>query len=84
MKGKDILTATREAALLRLRPIMTTALVACFGLLPAAMSTGIGGDSQKPFAIVIVGGPISRLFLSIFMAPALYALVAREDDVLKV
>jgi cobalt-zinc-cadmium resistance protein CzcA len=84
LEGKDILTATHEAALLRLRPIMMTALVACLGLLPAAMSTGIGSDSQKPFAIVIVGGLLSRLLLSIFMAPALYALFARDGDVLKV
>jgi cobalt-zinc-cadmium resistance protein CzcA len=82
--GRETVAAIHEAAMLRLRPIIMTALVACFGLLPAAMSTGIGSDSQKPFAIVVVGGLISRLFLSIFMAPALYALVAREDDVLKV
>ena len=84
LEGKDIMTATHEASLLRLRPIMMTALVACIGLLPAAMSTGIGSDSQKPFAIVIVGGLVSRLALSIFLAPVLYALVARDDDVLKV
>ena len=84
LEGKDVLTATHEAALLRLRPIMMTALVACIGLLPAAMSTGIGSDSQKPFAIVIVAGLVSRLALSIFLAPVLYALVAKEDDVLKV
>jgi heavy metal efflux system protein len=84
LEGRDIASATHEASLLRLRPIMMTALVACLGLLPAAMSTGIGSDSQKPFAIVIVGGLISRLALSIFLAPVLYALVAREDDVLKV
>jgi cobalt-zinc-cadmium resistance protein CzcA len=84
LEGKDILTATYEASLLRLRPIMMTALVACIGLLPAAMSTGIGSDSQKPFAIVIVGGLLSRLLLSIFLAPVLYAVVARRDDVLKV
>jgi heavy metal efflux system protein len=84
IEGKDITTATHEASLLRLRPIMMTALVACIGLLPAAMSTGIGSDSQKPFAIVIVGGLVSRLALSIFLAPVLYALVARDDDVLKV
>ena len=84
LEGKDILTATHEASLLRLRPIMMTALVACIGLLPAAMSTGIGSDSQKPFAIVIVGGLVSRLALSIFLAPVLYALVAKNDDVLKV
>jgi heavy metal efflux system protein len=84
LEGNDILTATHAASLLRLRPIMMTALVACLGLLPAAMSTGIGSDSQRPFAIVIVGGLISRLALSIFLAPVLYALVARPDDVLKV
>jgi cobalt-zinc-cadmium resistance protein CzcA len=82
--GMDIVTATYQASLLRLRPIMMTALVACIGLLPAAMSTGIGSDSQKPFAIVIVGGLLSRLLLSIFLAPVLYAIVARDDDVLKV
>ena len=76
--------ATFEASLLRLRPIMMTALVACLGLLPAAMSTGIGSDSQKPFAIVIVGGLVSRLLLSIFLSPVLYSVVAKEDDTLKV
>ncbi len=84
LEGKDIRTATLEASMLRLRPILMTALVACFGLLPAAMSTGIGSDSQRPFAIVIVGGLISRLALSIFLAPVLYLLVARDQDVLKV
>ena len=84
LEGKDISTATHEASLLRLRPIMMTALVACLGLLPAAMSTGVGSDSQKPFAIVIVGGLISRLAISIFLAPVLYAMVARKEDVLKV
>jgi len=84
LEGRDIPTATLEASLLRLRPIMMTALVACFGLLPAAMSTGIGSDSQKPFAIVIVAGLASRLLLSIFLSPVLYALVAREGDTLQV
>ena len=84
LEGKDIAAATYEASLLRLRPILMTAMVAAFGLLPAAISTGIGSDSQKPFAIVIVGGLLSRLFLSIFLAPVLYTLVARKDDVLKV
>jgi cobalt-zinc-cadmium resistance protein CzcA len=84
LEGKDIVTATLEASLLRLRPIMMTALVACFGLLPAAMSTGIGSDSQKPFAIVILGGLASRLLLSVFLAPVLYALVARDRDTLQV
>jgi cobalt-zinc-cadmium resistance protein CzcA len=84
LEGKPIMQATLEASVLRLRPIMMTALVACFGLLPAAMSTGIGSDSQKPFAIVIVGGLASRLLLSVFLAPVLYALVARDGDILQV
>jgi len=80
----DIRTATREASLLRLRPIMMTALVACLGLLPAALSHGIGSDTQRPFAIVIVAGLISRLFLAIFVDPVLYRTVARDGDVLQV
>jgi len=83
-EGRDIASATYDASLLRLRPIIMTALVACLGLLPAAMSTGIGSDSQKPFAIVIVGGLVSRLLISVFLAPVLYAFVAREKDVLEV
>ena len=83
-EGKDIRTATREAALMRLRPIMMTALVACLGLLPAALSTGIGSDTQKPFAIVIVAGLISRLCIAIFVDPVLYRVVAREGDILQV
>ena len=84
LEGMEIATATREASLLRLRPIMMTALVACLGLLPAALSTGIGSDTQKPFAIVIVAGLISRLFIGFFVNPVLYQLVAREGDVLQV
>jgi cobalt-zinc-cadmium resistance protein CzcA len=84
LEGMDIPTATREASLLRLRPIMMTALVACLGLLPAALSTGIGSDTQKPFAIVIVAGLISRLFIGFFVNPVLYELVARDGDVLQV
>jgi cobalt-zinc-cadmium resistance protein CzcA len=83
-EGRDIPNATLDASLLRLRPILMTALVACFGLLPAAISTGIGSDSQKPFAIVIVGGLLSRLLLSIFLAPVLYSLAARDGDVVQV
>ena len=83
-EGMDIRTATREASLLRLRPIMMTALVACLGLLPAALATGIGSSTQKPFAIVIVAGLISRLFIGFFVNPVLYLMVAREGDVLQV
>ena len=79
-----ITKATREAALLRLRPIMMTALVAALGLLPAALSTGVGSDSQRPFALVIVSGLFSRLLISIFLMPALYAIVSRPGDRLEV
>jgi len=84
LEGKNIREATREASLLRLRPIMMTALVACLGLLPAATSTGVGSDTQKPFAIVVVAGLLSRLLLGFFVNPVLYELVAREGDVLQV
>jgi cobalt-zinc-cadmium resistance protein CzcA len=84
LEGRTIREATREAALLRLRPIMMTALVACLGLLPAAMSTGVGSDTQKPFAIVVVAGLISRLVLGFFVNPVLYEVVARDADRLQV
>jgi cobalt-zinc-cadmium resistance protein CzcA len=82
--GVPVTAATLQAAVLRLRPIMMTALVAALGLLPAALSHGVGSDSQRPFALVIVGGLFSRLLISIFLMPALYALVAREGDRLEV
>jgi heavy metal efflux system protein len=84
LEGKSVREATLGASLLRLRPIMMTALVACLGLLPAAMSTGVGSDTQKPFAIVVVAGLISRLLLGFFVNPVLYEIVAREGDVLQV
>jgi cobalt-zinc-cadmium resistance protein CzcA len=82
--GTGIFEATRDAALLRLRPIMMTALVAALGLLPAALAHGVGTDSQRPFAMVIVGGLFSRLFISLPLMPALYLLVARDGDRLEV
>jgi heavy metal efflux system protein len=82
--GANILDATRSAALLRLRPIMMTALVAALGLLPAALSKSVGSDSQRPFALVIVGGLFSRLLISVLLMPVLYAMVSRTDDHLEV
>jgi cobalt-zinc-cadmium resistance protein CzcA len=76
--------AIRTGAILRLRPIMMTALVAALGLLPAALATGVGTDTQRPFALVIVSGLFTRLLISVFLMPALYALVARPDDRLEV
>jgi len=79
-RGHNIVEAAVEGAVLRLRPIMMTSLVATLGLLPAALSRGIGSDSQRPFAIVIVGGLIAALVMSIFLLPTLYAWIAGESD----
>lgn len=81
-RGHSIEESAVEGAVLRLRPIMMTMLVATLGLLPAAMSHGIGSDSQRPFAIVIVGGLIADLVMSIFLLPTLYVWFAGENDVL--
>ena len=81
-RGYTVADAAVEGAVLRLRPIMMTMLVATLGLLPAAMSHAIGSDSQRPFAIVIVGGLVASLTLSIFLLPTLYVWVAREGDTL--
>ncbi len=78
--GYTIAESAIEGAVLRLRPIMMTMLVATFGLLPAALSHAIGSDSQRPFAIVIVGGLISDLAMSIFLLPTLYVWVSRDGD----
>jgi cobalt-zinc-cadmium resistance protein CzcA len=78
--GSSIEDAAVQGAVLRLRPILMTMLVATLGLLPAAMSRGIGSDSQRPFAIVIVGGLLGALLISIFLLPTLYVTVARDTD----
>ncbi|MFC4525155.1 efflux RND transporter permease subunit [Dyella halodurans] len=82
--GTELNEAIRQGAILRLRPIMMTALVAALGLLPAALATGVGTDTQRPFALVIVSGLFTRLLISVFLMPTLYTLVARPDDRLEV
>jgi heavy metal efflux system protein len=84
VQGRSIEDAAIAGAVLRLRPIIMTMLVATLGLLPAAMSHGIGSDSQRPFAIVIVGGLIGALAISVFLLPTLYVWIAGEKDVLPV
>ena len=81
-RGHVVADAAVEGAVLRLRPIMMTTLVATLGLLPAALSRGIGSDSQRPFAIVIVGGLMVAMLMNIFLLPTLYVWIARPDDVL--
>ena len=82
VRGHSIEESAIEGAVLRLRPIMMTMLVATLGLLPAATSHGIGSDSQRPFAMVIVGGLLGALLISVFLLPTLYVWIARPDDVL--
>jgi cobalt-zinc-cadmium resistance protein CzcA len=79
---EHIVEAAVEGAVLRLRPIMMTMLVATLGLLPAALSHAIGSDSQRPFAIIIVGGLLANLVIGVFLLPTLYVWVAGENDVL--
>ncbi len=81
-RGHSIDDSAVEGAILRLRPIMMTTLVATLGLLPAATSRGIGSDSQRPFAIVIVGGLILGMLINIFLLPTLYVWAAGPGDVL--
>ena len=81
-RGYTVEEAAVNGAVLRLRPIMMTMLVATLGLIPAALSRGIGSDSQRPFAIVIVGGLMADLLMCIFILPTLYVWIARNDDVL--
>jgi len=80
--GHSIEDSAIEGAVLRLRPILITMLVATLGLLPAALSHAIGSDSQRPFAIVIVGGLVSDLLMSILLLPTLYVWMAKEGDTL--
>jgi cobalt-zinc-cadmium resistance protein CzcA len=81
-RGHDVADAAVEGAVLRLRPIMMTTLVATLGLLPAALSRGIGSDSQRPFAIVIVGGLLVAMLINLILLPTLYVWVAGAGDVL--
>ena len=81
-RGMTAEDAAVEGSVVRLRPIMMTMLVATLGLLPAALSHGIGSDSQRPFAIVIVGGLITNLLMSVILLPTLYVWVARHSDIL--
>jgi cobalt-zinc-cadmium resistance protein CzcA len=80
IKGMSIREAVIEGSCLRLRPIMMTALVATFGLIPAALSHAIGSDSQRPMAIVIVGGLVADLVMAFFLLPTLYLWFAKTED----
>ena len=78
-QGQPLRTAIMEGAEKRVRPIMMTALTAIFGLLPAALSTGIGSQTQRPLAIVVVGGMIATLFLTRYLMPVLYSFYGHRE-----
>ena len=75
----DLHDAIIEGASKRVRPVMMTALTAIFGLLPAAFSTRIGAQTQRPLAIVVVGGMISTLFLTRYLMPLLYSFYGHRE-----
>ncbi|MQY51677.1 efflux RND transporter permease subunit [Rhodocyclus tenuis] len=79
-EGRPLAVAVREGAVTRLRPILMTALMAGLGLLPAALSHGIGSETQRPFAVVIVGGIISATIFTLLLLPMLFPLVCRPKE----
>ena len=81
--GMPLVDAVREGAKSRLRPVIMTALMAMFGLLPAALSTGIGSETQKPLAVVVIGGLISATILVMIILPAIYMLIYRKSHAKK-
>jgi heavy metal efflux system protein len=79
-RGQDISKAIREGALTRVRPIVMTALMAGLGLLPAALSNGIGSETQKPLAVVVIGGLISATILTLLIMPVIYKMFNRKEQ----
>jgi cobalt-zinc-cadmium resistance protein CzcA len=77
LQGRDKLAAIHEGALIRLRPVAMTALVASLGFVPMALATGTGAEVQRPIATVVIGGLISATLLTLFVLPALYVLFGR-------
>ena len=77
-QGRGVLDAVREGSLVRLRPVLTTALVASFGFIPMALSTGAGAEVQRPLATVVIGGLVTSTLLTLFVLPVLYRLFERE------
>ena len=79
-EGHHLVTAVREGALTRLRPVLMTALVASLGFVPMAIATGPGAEVQRPLATVVIGGIISSTILTLLVLPALYVLFRRESE----
>ncbi|HWQ90195.1 MAG TPA: efflux RND transporter permease subunit, partial [Clostridia bacterium] len=81
-EGADVLTAVREGCLVRLRPVLMTALVAAAGFIPMAINVGIGGEVQRPLATVVIGGILTNTLLTLVVLPTLYAVCVRRPRVL--
>ncbi len=79
-EGKDILSAVKQSALTRLRPVFMTALVAAFGFIPMAISTSIGAEVQRPLATVVVGGVLTSTVLTLIVLPVLYLSFGRKTE----
>jgi len=77
-EGLGLRAAVEAGATGRLRAVLMTALLAALGLLPAALSTGIGSETQRPLAVVVIGGLLSATLLTVLVLPVLYTLVLPE------
>jgi cobalt-zinc-cadmium resistance protein CzcA len=81
--GFSVEKAIVQGALTRLRPVLTTALVASLGFVPMALNTGIGSEVQRPLATVVIGGIISSTLLTLFVLPVLYRLLHKDTQSIK-
>ena len=79
-EGRETIEAIREGAWSRFRPVLMTAAMAAFGLLPAALSRAVGGETQRPFAVVIIGGLVTATLLTLFILPVIYGVFEREEE----
>ena len=78
--GTPLDTAVREGCLVRLRPVLMTALVAAVGFIPMAVNVGVGGEVQRPLATVVIGGVLSNTLLTLVVLPVLYTLFKRKES----
>jgi heavy metal efflux system protein len=80
--GEELVAALSAGAASRMRAVLMTALLAMLGLMPAALSAGVGSETQRPFAVVIIGGLVTALAVALFVLPVVYSLVVRRPPLL--
>ncbi|WP_444902920.1 efflux RND transporter permease subunit [Microbulbifer sp. CnH-101-E] len=83
-QGGELLTSIIDGAMIRLRPVLMTALVASLGFVPMALNVGTGAEVQRPLATVVIGGIISSTILTLFVLPLLYRIVHGREGILKI